>query len=227
MAVKYEALLPEILPAVRACPDSTIEQHIRSAVIDMCEKTEIYQVELDPITVVQNIYEYDLEAPSGTVVHRIRHATFNGDSLEPISSGLLEQRLPKWRDSTGNPEYFVKQGQSQFWLVPVPRATQANAVILRAILKPTHTSTACDDYIMNDFRDAIVNGTLTRLLRLPKRDWTDYGAAGVYNSLYNEHIEQIKKRAKEADSPVVAKVRYGGIHRGRPLRKYANKKTFI
>ena len=227
MAVSYEALLPEILPAVQNCPDSTIEQHIRSAIIDMCEKTEIYQLELDPVSVVANIFDYDLEPPSGTVVHRIRHATFNGESLEPISSGLLEQRKPRWRDENGTPEYFIKQGQSTFWLAPVPDASQTNAVLLRAILKPTHTSTSCDDFIMNDFRDAIVNGALTRLLRIPSRDWTDYTAASVYNSLYNEHLAAIAKRAKEADSPVIAKVRYGGLQRGRSRRKYESKKLFL
>lgn len=227
MAVKYEDLLPEILPGVRNCPDSTIEQHIRSAVIDMCEKTEIYQAELDPVTTIEGIYEYDLEPPTGTTVHRIRHAIYKGNSLEPVSSGLLEQRRPKWRDEDGTPEYFIKQGQSRFWLVPVPNETIANAVILRAVLKPSHESTACDDYIMNDFRDTIVNGALARLLRVPRRDWTDYQAAAVYNSLYEEQLGRAAKRAKEADSPVVAKVRYGGLQRGRPIRKYESKKTFI
>ena len=227
MAVKYEDLLPEILPGVRNCPDSTIEQHIRSSVIDMCEKSEIYQAELDPITTAVGVYEYDLEPPKGTTVHRIRHATHDGVSLEPISSGLLEQRLPKWREEDGVPEYFIKQGQTQFWLAPIPKETKANSVIIRVVLKPTHTSTSCDDYIMNDFRDTIVNGALTRLLRMPRRDWTDYQAAAVYNSLYEEQLGRVIKRAKEADSPVVAKVRYGGLHRGRPLRKYESKKTFI
>ena len=76
--VSYETLFPDILPVVPACPDSLIERNIRSAVIEFCEKTGIYQAELDPLTTVSGIYEYDLEPPSGTVVHKIMNTVFDG-----------------------------------------------------------------------------------------------------------------------------------------------------
>ena len=108
----YESLFPDVIPVVPDCPDSLIERNIRSAVIEFCEKTGIYQAELDPLTTVGNIYEYDLEAPNGTVVHKIMSAVFDGKDMEPISTGLIEQRKPKWRDlaNAGVPEYYIKQG---------------------------------------------------------------------------------------------------------------------
>jgi hypothetical protein len=111
MATSYESLLSEIVPMVPGCPDTLIENNIRSAVIEFCEKTGAYQAELDPVTTVANIYEYDLEAPSGTNVHKIMWAVHQGKDLEPISTNLLEQRLPKWRDKTSasTPLYYVKQ----------------------------------------------------------------------------------------------------------------------
>tara|TARA_X000001382_G_scaffold5992_1_gene4869 strand:+ start:6638 stop:7321 length:684 start_codon:yes stop_codon:yes gene_type:complete len=227
MAVTYESFLPEIIASAPGCPDTLIERHVRSAVIDMCEKTDIYQVELDPVTAIANTHEYDLEPPKGTVVHRIRHVLFDGNPLEPTTSTLLEQRNPKWRTDSGTPEYFIKEGQSLFWLVPTPSATQASAIILRVVLKPTRTSTACDDYIMNDFHDVIVNGTLTRLLRMPGQDWTDYNAANIYNTLYMQGLVEAEKIARSGDMPVAAKTNYGGIHKGRSKRKYAGRRTFF
>ena len=104
--VSYETLFPDILPVVPACPDSLIERNIRSAVIEFCEKTGIYQAELDPLTTVSGIYEYDLEPPSGTVVHKIMNTVFDGKNLEAVSPELLDQRKPDWRKSenTGSPE---------------------------------------------------------------------------------------------------------------------------
>jgi hypothetical protein len=67
----YESLLPEIIPMVPGCPDTLIENNIRAAVIELCEKAAVLQAELDPITTVAGVYEYDLEPPSGTVVHKI------------------------------------------------------------------------------------------------------------------------------------------------------------
>jgi len=227
MAIKYETLLPDVLSLVPACPEMLAERNIRSAVIELCEKTDAYQKQLDPITAVANIYEYDLEPPTGTNVHRIVWVTYDGKSLEPVSTGLLEQRKENWREETGTPEYFIKQGLDQFNLVPVPSATLSRGINIRVALKPTLTSNACDEEIMTDYRDTIINGALFRLCRMPAQDWTDLGAAQVYNSLFNEGMVYAERRARQADNPIVAKVRYGGVHGGRKTRKYAGRKSFI
>lgn len=213
MATSYETLLPEILPMVPGCPDTLIENTVRQAAIEFCEKTGIYQMELDPVTTVGGVYEYDLEPPSGTSVHKIMWVTHDGKDLEPITTTLLEQRKPDWRNSDhyGCPEYFVKQGVS-FWLAPVPAATMPMSTTLRVQLKPTHRSTACDDSVMSDYRDSIVNGALYRLLRIPGRDWTDYSGAQIYGTLFAEGLVRAEREARHADTGVARKVRYGGVY---------------
>lgn len=210
----YESLLPEIIPMVPGCPDTLIENNIRAATIELCEKAAVLQAELDPVTTVAGIFEYDLEPPSGTVVHKIMWVVHDGKDLEPISTNLLEQRKPNWRDADnrGTPEYYVKVTQSLFWLVPVPNKTHASSTILRAQLKPTQTSTAADDELMSDYRDTIVNGALFRLLRLPSKDWTDLAGAQVYGALFAQGITEADRRARHADSGISRKVAYGGIH---------------
>jgi hypothetical protein len=210
----YESLLPEIIPMVPGCPDTLIENNIRAATIELCEKAAVLQAELDPVTTVAGIFEYDLEPPTGTVVHKIMWVVYDGKDLEPISTNLLEQRKPNWRDADnrGSPEYYVKVSQSLFWMVPVPNVTQASSTILRAQLKPTQTSTAADDELMSDYRDTIVNGALFRLLRLPSKDWTDFAGAQVYGSLFAQGITEADRRARHADSGIARKVAYGGIY---------------
>ncbi len=217
----YESLLPEIIPMVPSCPDTLIENSIRSATIELCEKSGVYQQELDPITTIANLFEYDLEPPNGTVVHEILWATYDGTDLEPITSALLEQRIPEWRKAgnEGTPEYFVKQSQSLFYIAPVPNVTKVSSVLMRAVLKPTHTSTACDDDVMNDYRDTIVNGALLRLLRMPGREWTDYAGAGVFASLFNEQLVEAEKRGRQSETRVARKVKYGGVGRNYKLTR--------
>ena len=122
---------------------------------------------------------------------------------------------------------IYKQGLSIVNLVPVPSATVSQGVEIRVALKPTQTSTACDDEIMTDYRDAIINGAIFRLCRMPAKDWTDLGAAQIYSELFNNGMVYAERRARQADNPVVAKVRYGGLHSGRKTRKYAGRKSFI
>jgi hypothetical protein len=227
MATTYESLIPEIIPIVPSCPDSLIHQHIRSTVIDLCERSSIYQKELDPITTTSSIYEYDFDAPSGTIVHKIIWAIYDGNVLEPVTSGLLEQRESDWRNNTGTPEYILKQNQENFWIVPVPSVSKTEGLILRVALKPTHTSTSCDSTVMSDNRDAIVNGALFRLLRIPSKDWTDFNAANIYASLYNEGIGTAEKRARLGDTAVAGKVNYGGLYSNRrSTKKYAGRRLF-
>jgi hypothetical protein len=210
----YESLLPEIIPMVPGCPDTLIENNIRAAVIELCEKAAVLQAELDPVTTIAGIYEYDLEPPTDTVVHKIMWVVHDGKEIEPISTNLLEQRKQNWRDADnrGTPEYFVKTSQSLFWMVPIPNETKASSTILRVQLKPTQTSTTADDELMSEYRDTIVNGALFRLLRLPSKDWTDFAGAQVYGSLFAEGIAQADRRARNADAGIARKVAYGGIH---------------
>ena len=210
MAISYEALLPEILPMVSGCSDTLVENNIRAAVIELCTRASVYQAELDPVTTVSNIYEYDLEAPSGTSVQKIVWVSHLSKDVEPINSSLLEQRLPKWREGGGVPEYFIQQSASLFWLAPIPTTTSASSTIVRAVLKPTHTSQSCDDDVMNDYRDTIINGALFRLLRIPNKDWSDLQGASVYGQLFNQGVEDAERRARNADTGVVRNVRYGG-----------------
>jgi len=223
--VSYETLFPDILPVVPACPDSLIERNIRSAVIEFCEKTGIYQAELDPLTTVSGIYEYDLEPPSGTVVHKIMNTVFDGKNLEAVSPELLDQRKPDWRKSenTGSPEYYVKQGQRLVWLVPTPSATMVSSTLIRAQLKPTPTSTSCDSDLIAEYRDSIINGTLFRLLRTPGQAWTDLTGAQIYGALFAEGITNAERKARHADEGVARKVNYGGVTRAwRTRRRYGS-----
>lgn len=224
MAISYEALLPEILPMVPGCPDTLIENNIRAAVVELCERANVYQAELDPVTTVSNIYEYDLEPPAGTSVRKILWATHQGKDLEPITTTLLEQRLPKWREKSGVPEYFIQQNSSTFILAPIPANTIAGSTVIRAVLRPTHQSTACDNDVMNDYRDTIINGALFRLLRIPNKDWSDIPGALAYGQLFIQGVEDAERRARNADTAVHRTVRYGGTNGARRTsrRRYGN-----
>ena len=229
MAIQYEALLPEVLPHVPGCLDSTAEKAIRSATIDLCERAGVYRKELDKVSAVANTFQYDFDAPTGTTVHRIEWITFEGEELEPISSTLLEQRIRKWREETGQPEYYVQQSSTSFYVAPVPASNSSLAFQVRAVLKPTHTSSACDNDVMNNYRDTIVNGALFRLLRMPNVSWSDMNAAGVYGSLFTQDVVRAEQDARGANVGVYRKVSYGGIQGAksgswrRRTRDYGNK----
>lgn len=218
----YDAFLSDILPYVRNCPDPTIEAAVRSTTIEMCEKTEIWQADLDPISTIANQWEYDLEPPAGSLVHRMLTVTDeNGNPLEPVTSALMEQRDPDWRDNPSKPRYFIKRDQALIWFTPPPAVAVRNAILIRAVLKPTISSVSCDSWIMTDFRDTIVNGAIARLTQMPDRDWSNFKTSAVMYAKFLDQLVDVEKRARQANEGVVPIVSYGGIGaKSGPRRRY-------
>lgn len=215
----FSSLVKEVIPYVPGCPDSLIEQHLRSATIELCEKSKAYVFDLDPITSISGVYEYDFDQPTGTDVYQILWAIYDGEDLDPISPRSLELNYPDWRDKSGTPNVFLQKNPNTFWLIPVPGATKSNAIQLSVALKPTRSSNNIDTTFANDYRDGIIYGTLYRLLRMPAREWSDPAAAGDYLSLFNEEVKQAELRARAGDMGVRRLVKYKGVGTT-PRKKY-------
>ena len=212
----YSSLVKEVLPYVPLCPDSLVEQNIRAAAIEFCERSKAYILDLDAFSTIAGVYEYDFDIPTGTEVHQILYMTEDGNDMDPISPRSLELNYPDWRDRTGNPHVYLQKTPTSFWVVPVPSGTRQ--VIVSVALKPSRTSNNIDTTIANQYRDAIIYGALYRLLRIPSREWTDVGAAREYLAQFNLEIQQADLRARGGDLGVKRTVKYKGI--GRPRRRY-------
>ncbi len=212
----YSSLVKEVLPYVPLCPDSLVEQNIRAAAIEFCERSKAYILDLDAFSTIAGVFEYDFDIPTGTEVHQILYMTEDGNDMDPISPRSLELNYPDWRDRTGNPHVYLQKTPTTFWVVPVPSGTRQ--VIVSVALKPSRTSNNIDTTVANQYRDAIIYGALYRLLRIPSREWTDVGAAREYLAQFNLEIQQAELRARGGDLGVKRTVKYKGI--GRPRRRY-------
>jgi len=207
----FDSLVKEVLPYVAGCPDTLVENHIRSATIEFAERSKAYIFDLDPITTVSGVYEYDFDAPTGTEVHQILWITFDGNDMDPISPRSLELNYPDWRDRTGRPNVYLQKTPSTFWLVPVPGSTLSNGVLASVALKPTRTTSNIDTTFSNTYRDGIIYGALYRLLRIPQREWSDTRAANEYFALFNEEVRQAELKARGGDLGVRRLVKYKGV----------------
>ncbi len=217
----FESFMKDVLPYVPGCPDTVVENALRSSSIELCEKAAVYTKELDPISTVAGTYEYEFNQPAGTKVDKIIWAMYDGKDLEAISPRGLAAQKPKWRDSnnTSTPEHFVQQSPDLFWLVPVPDTTKTDGIIMNVSLKPSRSSNNIATEIADDYRDGIVYGALYRLLRMPARDWTDPMAAGDYAGMFRQTVEEAEIKARRADVGIGRKVVYSGVGVP-PVRRY-------
>lgn len=226
--VTYDAFLDKILPYARNCPDPVIEGAVRDTVIEICEKTGIWQAELDPISAIAGQYEYDLEPPAGTVVHEIVSIiNSNGELLTPVTSGMLDMRYPDWRNTPGRTLYYINKDSALLWLAPAPSTAQQNAFLVTVTLKPTVTSSSADSRIMTDFRDAIVNGAISRITQMPDRDWSNFKTSAVMLAKFEAQLIEIEKRARQANEGAIPIVSYGGIGAVKTRKRYERRTRLI
>ena len=215
----FSSLVKDILPYVPTCPDSLVESTLRSACIEFAERSKAYVYDLDPITTISGVYEYEFDQPSGTDVHQILWMTYDGDDLDPISPRSLELNYPDWRDKTSLPQVYLQKNPSTFWVIPVPNSSVTNGLLLSVALKPSRTTSNIDTTFSNSYRDWIVYGTLYRLLRIPAKDWTDPRAASDYLNLFNQEIVQAELKARGGDLGVRRVVKYKGAGMS-PRKRY-------
>ena len=214
----FSSLVKEVLPYVPGCPDTLVENNIRSATIDFCERSKAYTFGLDPISTISGVYEYDFDQPTGTEVHQILHMIYDGKDMDPISPRSLELNYPDWRDRTGQPYVYLQKTVGTFWVVPVPSSSVSNSLILSVALKPSRTSNNIDTEFSNTYRDGIIYNALYRLLRMPNKEWTDINASQEYWFQFNQEVKNAELRARGGDLGVKRTVKYKGI--GLPRRRY-------
>ena len=204
----FDSLIRDILPYVPGCPDSLIESNLRSATIEFCEKSRAYVHDLDAINSVSGVFEYEFDQPTGTEVHQVLWATYDGHDLDPISPRSLELNFPDWRDRGGTPTVYLQKTPSSFWLVPV--ANSDKELLMGVALKPTRTSNSISTEFSNTYRDGLMYGAVYRLLRIPAKEWTDPSAAADFFGLFNEQIRLAELKGRGGDTGVKRTVKYKG-----------------
>lgn len=209
--ILLEEFYTDIYPTVPGCPEMTIENAVRAAALGFCEKTGIVQYDMDPITVVSGQHEYDFESPDEMIVHSILNANYDGHPLTVLSSKLIEQRYPRHREYNGAPEGIFRKDACIFKLYPVPDTTKVNSLYMTVVVKPAPNSEYVPELLLNDHKQAIVDGALARLLMLPTKDWTNGALAGAHTAAFVGAITEASRRARRGDEGAAPKTKYGGI----------------
>ena len=192
----YEAFLSRVLPEVTGCPEIVAVQAIKDACIEFCEKSHVYQVDLDAVTTVNGLGEYDLEPPTGYVVARLMNVWFGNDKLAPAAPDMI--RVPDaYRQTAGqsNPKFYFQKTAKTVSVLPVPDKTTVSALTIRASLKPTRASESIDDEIFEEYAEIVSHGAKYRLMLSPGKPYSNQAAAVIEKGLFDAGINKARLRA--------------------------------
>ncbi|CAB4197163.1 hypothetical protein UFOVP1304_37 [uncultured Caudovirales phage] len=196
----YDDFLPYVLPDVPGCAEIVAIQHIRNAVIDFCEKTLIVQTDLDPVTLIAGQADYDLEPPTNRLVTKVISLFYQNKLLKPtypdeIPSATFYNSSAINADSRSDPVAWMQKDSTTFSVFPIPKTTESGAITIRAAIKPTRSSTTCDDIVFEDYAEAIASSAKARLMLTPNKAYFNPNLVATHNQLFLQGVNVARQRS--------------------------------
>jgi hypothetical protein len=196
----YDDFLSYVLPDVPGCAEIVAVQHIRNAVIDFCEKTLLVQVDLDPVTLIPGQADYDLEPPSNRLVTKVinlfyRNKILPATSPDDISSATFYNASAINADSQSDPVKWMQKDSTTFTVFPIPLNRENNAITIRAAIKPTRSSSTCEDILFEDYAEYIASSAKARLMMTPNKAYTNPGLVATHNQFFLQGVNAARQRA--------------------------------
>lgn len=182
---KYTDCFNEVLPELPGVPTALAENAIRNAVIDFCQKSCVWRHWPDPQTITAGSSTYDLDPPAGADVVQVIDMTVDGDPCTPASEDDLKAADPTWRTTTGTVKNYMQQDTTAVVLVKVPDSTYTNGLEMTLALAPRRNSASFPAWLWTKYYEGIAAGAKAKLLRMPKKPWTDQQTALYYQEIFD------------------------------------------
>lgn len=197
----YEAFFPYVLPEVIGAPEPVVVLAVRSACVEFCEKSLILTRDHDPVTVLANIVDYDLEPPTGYLVVKVQQAWIENNKISPLApdfvrdASVYNRLFASYQSAPSTPTAYLQKDERTITIWPVPDRKLPNGLTMRVALKPTRASETIDDVIFEEYAEAIAAGALARLMSSAGKPYTNLDMAVVNQSKFMQGINVARQRA--------------------------------
>ena len=155
---KLEYFLPRTLPWCLSVPEPLVYQALIDCAIQFCEETHIVRFISDPITVVANVQDYDIDLPQFTDLARILRVWYGPDPYG-IPSGF--------------PTNWFVTDTTTLTIIPVPTTQRNNWMFMEIATKPTRTATTVDDLLYTDYIEGIAGSAVAPIFPMPDQPWSN------------------------------------------------------
>ena len=163
----------EVLEDVPHSPKPLIEKHILRAAQDFCQRTRIWEVALEDVSIVADTTEYTLTVPAQT--------DSGTNTLTNILLGVAELK-----DENDLPYTDFDYTDGGITLRHTPQSSRTLSA--RGNLKPGFDATYLLDVLYNIHFDGIVAGAKYRLQRMKDKEWSDPAEAERSKTIYEREI---------------------------------------
>jgi len=191
---ELKTILPLIRPDVPQCPDVTIEQYLVRAARKFCEESRVWQQwENEPI--YPGLETYPLEPEHGEVAAISKVQTEGGEELRALDYTLAGDEEFN-RQAMQGVQGYTFDPPATLHIQGTP--TQDMELFIRVALKPTLSDAIAPLWLVERYEEALVAGTLYRLMMLTGKTWSSPDFAAVHKRTFESgvasaRIHELKK----------------------------------
>lgn len=165
----WSAFYGHVRPKVKGCPELKIDQALREAAIEFCQRTHVWQATLDPVKSKAKVGTYDLDVPSDARLVKLLAVQVGTEGYGVVTPAVGRATQ---RRQLGDRLAWVSSTRAELLLNPAPSAAGLN-IVCDAVLMPRDDATGIDDDIGAQHKNDIALGALRRLLEMRQVDWSD------------------------------------------------------
>lgn len=193
-----------VLPNVQGCPVGIVDSCIRSACIEFCEKSLLWQQISEPTDIIAGEARYGFSPPAGSKVVLVMHASvFPTDSccseLSQVTADELNKHRPDWPTyESDKPFAFFMDTDSSIRVIGIPKETLLAYFTLTVALKPSRSATECPDFLLEDWAEAIAHGALVRLHAMVGKPWSEKTLISYHQQKFRAAISAARSKTSKS-----------------------------
>lgn len=204
-------LMSLVRPYAPECPDPIAEQALAEAAREWCQQTWTWQAAVDGEVEAGATSLTFYELPTDTTLVSVLTLRSDTKRLTPRTTRQLSREDAQWRSRSGPHQHYIFTGEKntiELYPFAVPALTYSGTVAVA----PVRGGDELGDRVADEYGEIISYGALARLLRIPRREWTDIREAAQCEVRFLAAMPLAKSRAvAQFESGVVRTTGYGGI----------------
>jgi len=187
-----------VAPDVLTCPDPLVNREVISVLLDFCKKTNIlqrdFELEIDEDDIdadLQDSIDFDISEYSNDLRPvRILELMIDGNKYVPHSRNMRTTHTEFTSSTDDRLKFFWIPNDHTLRVFNL--SSNMSNIWFNISVKPLRTATSVDDFLFEDWSEAIVAGAKWKILAQPGKEWTDPPAAEYYRREWRKYLSQAK-----------------------------------
>lgn len=196
-------------PSLPGAPAALLDLYLRAAAIEFFKTTEVMTAD-EVLVLKPNQFIYQTDNPPLTDTTRVLEFELaNGQTLTPLTRLELQAETQSWATRKREPTHYFQLSPRRIRVFPIPEQEYTSTISM--VLQPTRDSVGVEDEFFDEYVEAISNGAISRMARIPQKPWTNMELAAAMGIVFQADIRNARIEAHRGFTNADLQVQFNKI----------------